>query len=79
MKTILREGGNSNMYTEDYWYSLTAQIIQGQQEELKSVMLDQISEWSGKEINNIDELTIDEIKGWLIDNQQEINYAGLIK
>ena len=67
------------MYTEDYWYSLTAQIIQGQQEELKSVMLDQISEWSGKEINNIDELTIDEIKGWLIDNQQEINYAGLIK
>jgi hypothetical protein len=79
MKTILREGGNNNMYTEDYWYSLIAQIIQGQQEELKSVMLDQISEWSGKEINNIDELTIDEIKGWLIDNQQEINYAGLIK
>jgi len=63
----------------EYWNSLVAQIITGQQETLKAVMLEQMSEYTGKEISNIDELTICEIKGWLIDNQEEINYAGLIK
>ena len=58
---------------------LAAQIIAGQQDFLKDVMLDQMSEWSGREINTIDELTVGEIKGWLIDCQEEIKQADLIK
>ena len=63
----------------DYWYSLTAQIIAGQQDQLKEVMLDQMGEWTGKEIKSIDELTVGEIIGWLIDCQVEIEAAELIK
>ncbi len=63
----------------EYYNSLVAQIIKGEQEELKEVMLDQMSEWSGRDITDINELTIGEIKGWLIDCQREIEYAGLIK
>jgi hypothetical protein len=63
----------------EYWYSLAAQIIAGQQEELKEVMLDQMGEWAGKEIQSIDELTVGEIIGWLIDCQVEIKAAELIK
>jgi len=63
----------------EYWYNLAAQIITGQQEELKEVMLDQMSEWTGKKIISIDDLTIGEIIAWLIDCQEEINSAGLIK
>jgi len=72
---IKRIGGN----IMDYWNSLVAQIITGQQEELKECMLDQMGEWTGKEIKSIEELTIGEIIGWLIDCQVEINSAGLIK
>jgi len=63
----------------EYWYSLTAQIIAGQQDQLKEVMLDQMGEWTGKEIKSIDELTVGEIIGWLIDCQVEIEAAELIK
>ena len=63
----------------EYWYSLVAQIITGQQPELKEVMLEQISCWCNREIKTIDELTIGEIIGWLIDCQEEINHVGLIK
>ena len=63
----------------EYYNSLVAQIIKGEQEELKEVMLDQMSEWSGRDITDINELTIGEIKCWLIDCQREIEYAGLIK
>ena len=63
----------------EYWYSLVAQILNGQQKGLEEVMLDQMSEWSGEEIKSIDDLKISEIVGWLIDNQEEINHAGLIK
>jgi hypothetical protein len=56
---------------------LIAQIILGQQEELKEIMLSQMSEWTDRVITDIDELTIGEIKGWLIDYQKEIEYAKL--
>lgn len=65
-------------YTEE-WYSLAAQIIVGQQKELEGVMLEQMGEWSGKEIGSIDDLTVGEIIGWLIDNLQAIEDASLIK
>jgi len=63
----------------EYWYNIISQIIKGEQEELKKVMLDQISEWCGEKINSIDDLTIGEIKSWLIDCQEEIELAGLLK
>lgn len=63
----------------EYWYSLAAQIIAGEQEEIKAVMLDQIGEYTGRENLDIDDLTVGEIKSFLIDCQVEIEYAGLIK
>lgn len=63
----------------EYWYSLAAQIIAGQQEELKEVMLDQMAEWTGRVKVDFEDLTIGEIVGWLIDCQVEIEAAGLIK
>lgn len=77
-KSYKKDWSNNVVYNE-YWYSLTAQIITDQQPELKAVMLEQMSEWRNREIKTIDELTIGEIIGWLIDCQEEINYAGLIK
>jgi hypothetical protein len=65
--------------SKDYYNSLVAQIILGQQDFLKDVMLDQMSEWSGRNITDIDELTIREIKGWLMDCWEEIQQTGLIK
>lgn len=62
----------------DYWNRLVAQLVLGQQEELKAVMVDMISDYEAREVK-FEELTIAEIVGWLIDNQEEINYAGLIK
>lgn len=34
------------------FYQLAAQIIAGEQKELALIMLDQMSEWTGKEIKN---------------------------
>ena len=65
--------------SKDYYNSLVAQIILGQQNFLKDVMLDQMSEWSGRVITDIDELTIGEIKGWIMDCWEEIQQTVLIK
>lgn len=70
---------NNNVIYDEYWYSLVAQIITDQQPELKEVMLEQMSDWCNREIKIIDELTIGEMIGWLIDCQEEINCVGLIK
>ena len=78
-KDKTREGNRMKRTQNEYWYSLTAQIIQGQQAELEEVMLDQISEWTGRENNTLDDLTVGEIIGWLIDCQDEITATSLIK
>lgn len=62
----------------EYWNGLVAQLVLGQQEELKAVMLEMIGDYGAREVK-FEDLTIAEIIGWLIDNQVEINYAGLIK
>lgn len=70
---------NNKVIFNEYWYSLVAQIITDQQPDLKEAMLEQMSDWCNKEIKTIDELTIGEMIGWLIDCQEEIKHAGLIK
>lgn len=76
---IYKKDWNNNVIYDEYWYSLVAQIITDQQPELKEVMLEQMSDWCNREIKIIDELTIGEMIGWLIDCQEEINCVGLIK
>jgi len=62
----------------EYWNSLLCQLITGQQDDLKAIMLEQMSDYTAGEIV-FEELTIGEIVGWLVDNQAEIKSAGLIK
>jgi hypothetical protein len=71
----------NDLANESYaqWYIIVAEIITGKQEELKAVMLDQISEWTGEEVTDIEDLKIGDIVGWLIDNMEEISNAGLLK
>jgi hypothetical protein len=69
---ILHETGqHAELRFNPEWYQLAGQIISGTQPKLEEIMIGQMSEFTGKEIV-LDNLTVSEIVGWLIDCESEI-------